>query len=69
MNLEQIKQRIADGFRPFTLRLSDARKLSVAHPEYVAVGRRVVVVIGQDDYVNTVDPVHIVSIEEKPAKK
>ena len=44
MNIEQIKQRIANGFKPFTLRLSDGRKLAVAHPEYVAVGRRVVVV-------------------------
>ncbi len=53
---------------PFTLCLSDGRKLAVAHPEFVAVGRRVVVVIGHDDLINTVDPVHIVSIEEKAAE-
>ncbi len=68
MNIEQIKQRLANGFKPFTLCLSDGRKLAVAHPEFVAVGRRVVVVIGHDDLINTVDPVHIVSIEEKAAE-
>ena len=65
MNIEQIRQRLASGFKPFTLCLSDGRKLAVAHPAFVAVGRRVVVVIGQGDRVNTVDPVHIVSIGDK----
>jgi len=67
VNIEQIKQRRANGFKPFTLCLSDGRKLAVAQPEFVAVGRRVVVVIGQGERVNTVDPVPIVSIEEKSA--
>ena len=38
-------------------------------PEFVAVGKRVVVVIGKNDQVNTVDPLHIVSLEEKLAHK
>jgi len=67
VNIEQIRQRLANGFKPFTLCLSDGRKLAVAHPEFVAVGRRVVVVIEQDDRVNTVDLIHILTIEEKSA--
>ena len=45
--------------------LSDGRKFSVPHPEFVAVGRSVVVVIDKGDRVNTLDPLHITSIEEK----
>ena len=41
MNIEQIRQRLANGFKPFTLCLADGRKLAVAHPGFVAVGRRV----------------------------
>ena len=65
MKIEQIKQRVSNGFKPFELRLSDGRRLAVPHPEFLAIGQRVVVVIGKDDRVTTIDPVHIVSIEEK----
>ena len=64
MNVEHIKQRITNGFKPFTVCLSDGRKIPVPHPESLAVGHRVVVIIGEDDRVNTVDPVQIVSFEE-----
>ena len=69
MNIERIRKMVTNGFRPFTLYLSDGRKFSVPHPEFVAVGKRVVVVIGKNDHVNTVDPLHIVSLEEKLAHK
>lgn len=36
-------------------------------PEFVGVGKAVVVVIGKDDQVNTLDPLHIVSLEQKLA--
>ena len=69
MNVDQIRQKITNGFKPFTLCLSDGRKLPVPHPDFVAVGRHIVVVIGQDDSVKTIDPLHLVSLEEKPAKR
>ncbi len=68
MNIEQIRQRLANGFKPVTLCLSDGRKLAVAQPEFVAVSRRVVVVIEQGERVSTVDPAHILSIEDKAAE-
>jgi hypothetical protein len=67
MNIQQIRRMVTNGFKPFTLHLSDGRKCSVPHPEFVAVGRSVVVVIGKDDQVNTLDPLHIVSLEQKLA--
>jgi len=58
---------VTNGFKPFRLHLSDGRKFSVPHPEFVAVGRSVVVVIDKDDRVNTLHPLHIVSLEQKLA--
>lgn len=58
---------VAGGFKPFIIHHSDGRKFSVPHPEFVAVGKSVIVVIGKDDQVNTIDPQHIVSLEEKLA--
>ena len=41
VNIEQIRKRVVNGFKPFTLCLSDGRKLAVARPEFVTAGRRV----------------------------
>jgi hypothetical protein len=61
---EQIRRRLSNGFRPFKLRLSEGRTIPVEHPEFVAVGRGIVVVVGPGDTVNTIDALHVVSIEE-----
>jgi hypothetical protein len=36
-------------FEPFAIRLADGRSLPVYHPEFVAVGQRRAVVIGEND--------------------
>jgi hypothetical protein len=41
----------------------------VPHPKYIAIGEGVVVVIGKDDRVNTLDPLHISSVTEKSSHK
>jgi len=69
LNLDIIRTRIRNGFKPFTLYLSDGRKISVPHPEFISVGRAIVVVIGPDDVPQDIDPLHIVSIKELPSKK
>ena len=65
MNIQRIRALVTNGFKPFTIHLSDGRKFPVPHPEFVAVGKNVVVVISRDDKVNTLDPLHITSVEEK----
>ncbi|MBI4324061.1 MAG: hypothetical protein HY674_02235 [Chloroflexi bacterium] len=67
MNIQRFRKMAGGGCKPLVIRLSDGRKFPVPHPEFVAVGKSVVVVIGKDDQVNTIDPRHIVSWEEKLA--
>jgi hypothetical protein len=64
MNSQEIRERMQNGFRPFTLHLTDGRHFTVPHPNFIAVGKNVVVVIGEDDVSRTIDPLHIVSLEE-----
>lgn len=48
---------------PFVIRLADGRSEVVKHPEFVAVGRRIVVVIREDNTVSHIEPILIVSID------
>jgi hypothetical protein len=52
------------AFKPFVLHLSDGRKFKIAHPEFILVGKHVVAVLREDDLVETVDALHIVSVED-----
>ena len=63
MNIQRIRERVIKGFKPCVIHLSDGRKFAVPHAEFIAVGKSVVVVIEPNDRVNTLDPVHITSIE------
>ena len=67
MNLDRIRERLANGFKPFVLELSSGKQVPVLHPDFVIVGKGVVVVVGEDDSVATLDALHIASIEDLPA--
>jgi hypothetical protein len=64
MTVQDIKERLRGKFTPFTLRTSDGEKFVVPHREFIYVTERRVVVATKDGYVNVLDPLHIVSIEE-----
>lgn len=68
MFVEQIKERLHNGFRPFTLRLSDGREFTVPHRDFIALTPRVVVVIDENDISHTINPLHIVSLGEATRK-
>ena len=55
-------------FEPFAIRLADGRSLPVPHPDFVAVGARRVVVVGEDDSTSMVDSLLIVSLDTPPKK-
>ncbi len=50
-------------FKPFGILLADGRRLSVTHPEAVAVGRRLIIVVNPDDSWTVVEPLLIVSLD------
>ena len=58
---------MSGGFVPFTLRTSDGEKFPVLHREFIFLTPRRVVVADRKGYVNVLDPLHIVSIEEPRA--
>jgi hypothetical protein len=69
MNLERIRDRISNGFRPFVILTSAGKRYEVPHPEFLAVGKGVVVVLGKNDSVSTLDALHIVAVEDLPGRK
>jgi hypothetical protein len=69
MNSKLISQRLNSSSAPFVLRLSDGTKVAVLHPDFVAVSPGQVLVIGKDESVTKIDPLHVVALEEAPPKK
>jgi hypothetical protein len=64
MTTWDVRQRLQGGFVPFKLRTSDGCEFNVPHREFIFVTERRVVVATPDGYVNVLDPLHIVSLEE-----
>ena len=69
MNLDRIRERLSNGFRPFVLETSSRRRVPVLHPDFVAIGKGTVVVMGEDDSITTLDALHIVSMEDLPGSR
>lgn len=68
MNLVHIRERLSNGFRPFVVETTNGRRFEVPLPEFVMVGRNVIVVLGRNDVATTIDAIHIVSIKDLPPK-
>ena len=71
MDLNTIREAIRkQPFEPFTLHLADGRIERVNHPEFVAIGTRIVVVVREDNSFTTIEPLLVVSLElDAPKKK
>ena len=69
MNSKLISERINDTPTAFVFRLSDGTRVPVAQPDFVAVSPGQVVVIGEDEGITRIDPLHVVAIEELPPRK
>lgn len=64
MNLDGVREALHKRpFEPFAFRLADGRSLPVRHPEFVAVGRRRIVLIHEDDSWSFLEPLLIVSLD------
>lgn len=64
MNLDDIRRRLTDGFRPFIIRTSDGREFPVPHKEFIFLTNRSVIVADKEGFVDILDPLHIASIRE-----
>lgn len=64
LNLQHVRNRLGLNFEPFVIRLSDGRAFEVPHRDFIAVGRGVVVVLGEDDISHKIDALHIVSLDD-----
>lgn len=62
--IDQIKKRLENGFVPFALRLTDGRRYAVPHRDFILLSPKVVVVIDEDQLAVTINPIHIVSIDD-----
>lgn len=64
MDLDEIQNRLRNGFRPFILKTSDGKEYPVPHREFIMVTRRIVVVADTKGSVDILDPGHIVALRE-----
>ena len=68
MNVEQIRSRLREGFRPFAIVTSSGHKYPVPHPEFLFLTQRTVIVADRRGYTVNLDPLHIVGLEEIPPR-
>ena len=61
-----IKKHLENGFTPFAIRLTDGRCFEVPHRDFIALTTKVVVVMDKDELPVSINPLHIVSIDDLP---
>lgn len=69
LNLQPIRDRLGPEFQPFVIRLSDGRSFTVPHPDFIAVGRGLVLLVDEEDRSHILDALHIVSIDRPDGVK
>jgi len=64
MDLNSIRSALRqEPFVPFDMCLANGRRVLVKHPEFVAMNKRVVLVLDEESYSTTIEPLLIVSLE------
>jgi hypothetical protein len=65
MDIQGVREALRkEPFQPFIIRLADGRSVPVHHSEFVAVGKRRLVVIDENDGWSFVEPLLIVSLDQ-----
>ena len=72
MDLEGVREALhREPFKPFDICLADGRRVPVRHPDFVAVGKRRIIVVQPDDSWSVIKPLLIVSLDyngERPPR-
>jgi hypothetical protein len=64
MDLQGIRDALhRQPFEPFDIRLADGSSIPVRHPDFVAVGKRRIIVFKPDDFWSEIEPSLIVSLD------
>lgn len=64
MDLNSIRKALrVQPFQPFELCLADGCRVSVKHPEFVAMNQRIVIVTDEESATKILEPLQIVSLE------
>jgi hypothetical protein len=69
LNLKPIRDRLEGVFAPFVVHLSDGRRFTIPHRDFIAVGKSVISIVDRHDSTHTVDALHIVSISDPPRRR
>ena len=70
MNVELIRERLHEAqFRPFAVVTSSGHKYPVPHTDFIFLTPRTVIVANMKGYTTGLDPLHIVALEDLPARK
>jgi hypothetical protein len=65
MDLNSVRDALRrQPFRPFVMCLADGRSVEIRHPECVAMNKRILIVVADDSFTQTLEPLLIVSLEE-----
>ena len=72
MDSEGVREALhREPFKPFEICLADGRRVPVRHPDFVAVGKRRIIVVEPDDSWSVIEPLLIVSLDyngERPRR-
>jgi hypothetical protein len=69
LNLKPIRDRLEGPFAPFVVHLSDGRRFTIPHRDFIAVGKSVISIVDRHDSTHTVEALHIVSIGDPPRRR
>ena len=69
MILDEIRQHLRNGFRPFALTLASGERIEVRRPGEMAVGKTTVVMLDQRDLTRIIDQTAIQSLQDLPASQ
>ena len=69
VNVERIRERLqGDQFRPFAVVTSSGHKYPVPHIDFIFLTPKVVIVADMKGSTTGLDPLHIVTLEDLPAR-
>ena len=64
MIIDDIKERVSNGFKPFAIRLSDGRRFVVPQRDFIAFTPRKLALFDEHGVSHIINVLHIVSIDD-----